>query len=130
MKTLDEVRELFTKDRFATENGAIIEEIGDYYAKCSLIITPAHCNAMGAVMGGVPFMLADFAFAVAANWQEMRTVSIDSHIAFVGAAKGQKLIAEARCLKNGHTTCYYTVEVKDDLGTVVAEVAITGFHKR
>ena len=33
MKTLQEVRELFTKDRFATENGAIIEEIGDYYAK-------------------------------------------------------------------------------------------------
>lgn len=130
MKTLDEVRELFRQDRFATVNGATIEEIGDNYAKCCLTITPDHQNAMGAVMGGVPFMLADFTFAVAANWQQMRTVSIDSHIAFVGTAKGRQLIAEARCLKNGQTACFYAVDVKDEHGNIVAEVGITGFHKQ
>ena len=36
MKTLEEVREVFADDRFATENGAVIEEIGDGYAKCSV----------------------------------------------------------------------------------------------
>ena len=65
-KTLNEVRKFFENDKFATENGAVIDEIGDYTATCSLKITDSHRNAMGAVMGGVYFMLADFAFAVAA----------------------------------------------------------------
>ena len=56
MKTLEEVRKVFEGDRFATENGAVIEEIGDHSATCSLIITDSHRNAMGAVMGGTYFM--------------------------------------------------------------------------
>ena len=32
-KTLEEVRKIFAGDRFATENGAVIEEIGELYAK-------------------------------------------------------------------------------------------------
>ena len=70
-KTLEEVRCIFESDRFATENGAVIDEIGDHSATCSLVITDSHRNAMGAVMGGTYFMLADFAFAVAANWEKM-----------------------------------------------------------
>ena len=69
-KTLEGVRKIFEADRFATENGAVIEEIGEHSAICSLDITESHCNAMGAVMGGTYFMLADFAFAVAANWEK------------------------------------------------------------
>ena len=62
---------MFEKDRFATDNGAVIDEVDDHYAKCSLKIEDRHRNAMGAVMGGVYFTLADFALAVASNWQEM-----------------------------------------------------------
>ena len=54
-KSLEEVRTIFADDRFATENGAMIEAIGDKYAKCSVTITDSHRNAMGAVMGGVYF---------------------------------------------------------------------------
>ena len=32
MKTLQEVRNIFENDRFATENGAVIEEIGNHSA--------------------------------------------------------------------------------------------------
>ena len=46
-KTLEEVRKIFEADRFATENGAVIEEIGEHSAICSLDITESHCNAMG-----------------------------------------------------------------------------------
>jgi len=38
-------------------------------AICSLTLEAKHKNALGAVMGGVYFTLADFAFAVASNWQ-------------------------------------------------------------
>ena len=60
MTKLEEARLFFAKDRFATENGAVIDEIGEHYAICSMEITPHHQNAAGRVMGGAVFMLADF----------------------------------------------------------------------
>ena len=129
-KTLEEVRKLFAGDRFATENGAVIEEIGDHSATCSLVITDSHRNAMGAVMGGTYFMLADFAFAVAANWERMGCVSLRSDISFLGAAKGKKLTAKAICIKDGRTTACYRVDVTDELGNLAATMTATGCHIR
>lgn len=129
MNEIEKVRKIFENDRYATENGAIIEEIGDHYAKCSLELNSRHKNAMGAVMGGVPFTLADFAFAVASNWQKPGTVSLSSNIAFLGTAKGSKLIAEAACVKDGRSTCYYRIDVCDEMGNQVAAVTTTGYHK-
>ena len=127
MKTLEEVRKIFEDDRFATENGAVIDEIGERRATCSLLITNSHRNAMGAIMGGVYFMLADFAFAVAANWEKMGCVSIHSDISFLSAAKGKKLLAKAMCVKDGKTTVCYRVDVTDDLGNPTAVVTVTGY---
>ena len=127
-KTLEQVRNIFQGDRFATENGAVIEQIGDHSATCSLIITDSHRNAMGAVMGGTYFMLADFAFAVAANWEKMGCVSLRSDISFLGPAKGKKLIAKATCLKDGKTTACYRVDVTDELGNLAATMTATGYH--
>ena len=127
-KTLEEVRSIFKGDRFATENGAIIEQIGEHSATCSLVITDSHRNAMGAVMGGTYFMLADFAFAVAANWEKMGCVSLRSDISFLGAAKGNKLIAKAVCIKDGKTTACYRVDVTDQFGNLAATMTATGYH--
>lgn len=127
MKPSEEVKKMFEQDRFATDNGAYIEEVDDHYAKCSLNIEDRHKNAMGAVMGGVYFTLADFALAVATNWQEMGSVSLDSQITYLSRAKGTKLTAEAVCVKNGRTTSYYRIDVKDDLGNLTAAVTATSF---
>lgn len=127
-KTLTQVQKLFEGDRFATENGAVIEQIGDRSAICSLVITPSHRNAMGAVMGGTYFMLADFAFAVAANWQKIGWVSLHSDISFLSAAKGEKLIAKAVCVKDGKSTACYRIDVTDDLGNLTATVTTTGYR--
>ena len=130
MSDIEKVRELFAKDHFATENGMVIDEIGDHYAKCSVEIKSRHLNAMGGVMGGVHYTLADFAFAVASNWQEPGTVGLSNTISYVGPVKGTKLIAEARLVKNGRSTCCYNVEIRDDLGNITATVQCVGFHKR
>lgn len=124
---LEKVRRIFEADRFATENGAVIDAIGDHSATCSLVLTDSHRNAMGAVMGGTYFMLADFAFAVAANWQKMGCVSLRSDISFLSAAKGNKLFAKAVCVKQGKTACY-RVDVTDDLDNLTATVTVTGYH--
>ena len=126
--TLEDVRSKFADDRFATENGAVIEEIGDHTATCSLNITDSHRNAMGAVMGGTYFMLADFTFAVAANAEKMGCVTLHADISFLGTAKGNKLIAKASCVKDGKTTVCYRVDVMDELGNLTSTVTITGFR--
>ena len=65
MFTLEEAREYFSQDRYATEvTGAVIEEVGEGYARVSCKLTSCHLNARGFVMGGVMFTLADFAFVV------------------------------------------------------------------
>ena len=113
---LNETREFFKADRFAVEAaGAVIED----------------AREAGAVMGGAIFTLADFAFAVAANCGGGAiTVSLNSQITYLSGAKGVKLIAEANCVRQGKTTCYYRVTVSDELGTQVAEVVTTGYTVR
>lgn len=128
MSNIEEIREFFSKDRFAALSGIYIEEVGDGYAKCSLKITEDHKNAMGALMGGVTCTLADFAFAVAANHEKTGTVSLNTNISFLSSAKGEMLFAEAKKYKDGRTTCYYTIDVFDEKGTKVANAVTTGFH--
>lgn len=128
MKTIEEIRKFFEGDRFATENGAVIDAVGDHSAICSLEIKDSHRNAMGVVMGGTYFMLADFAFAVAANHEKVGCVSLQSDISFLCPAKGKKLFAKATCIKEGKTTACYRVEVTDDLGNLTAAVTVTGYH--
>ena len=127
MKPSEEIVRFFEKDRFAAETGAVIDEIDDRYARCSLTLEAKHKNALGAVMGGVYFTLADFAFAAASNWQGDTMVSLNSQIAYLGAAKGNMLIAEAVCLKDGRTTAYYEIRIKDELGNTAAVVSTTGY---
>lgn len=127
---LKEVRERFANDRFATGNGAVIEEIGDGYARVSMEIDERHYNAAGGVMGGVIFTLADFAFAVAANWQGNLVVSQTSQITYLGKVKGKRIIAVSKQIKDGRTMCYYEIEVTDELESQVAHVTSSGFHVR
>ncbi len=126
--TLEEVRKKFEADRFAVENGAVIEEFGEKTAICSLQITPFHINAMGAVMGAVYFMLADFTFAVASNHKNSGWVTLHSDISFLTAAKGSKLIAKAVCVREGKTTSLYRIDITDELGTFTAAATITGYR--
>lgn len=128
MENIEEVREYFKGDKFATDAGMVIDEIGDHSSVCSVVLDGRHCNAMGNVMGGVHYTLADFAFAVASNWQKTGVVGINNSIAYLSPVKGKKLIARATLIKDGRSTCVYSVDITDDLGTKVANVQCMGFH--
>ena len=124
---LKKAREFFGKDIDASKTTGIqIDDVGDHYAKCSLKITDAHKNAYGGVMGGVIFTLADYTFAVASNFNTVQTVSTTSQINFTGMAKGGMLISESKLIKDGRTTCLYSIDICDELGTKVAFVTVTG----
>ena len=129
MSEIEKVREIFKNDRFATEMGAQIDEIGDHSAKVSLIINEHHKNAMGGVMGGVYFTLADFAFAVASNWQNPGVVGVNVDALFIGVPKSEKIFAQATLVKDGRTICTYKVDVTDENGDPVAVMQCMGFRK-
>ncbi|WP_028519242.1 PaaI family thioesterase [Ruminococcus flavefaciens] len=128
-ETLERVRETFRGDRFATEMGAVIDELGDHYSKCSLVLNEHHRNAVGGIMGGVYFTLADFAFAVASNWQQAGVVGLNCDASFIGVPKTERIIAEAKLIKDGRTICCYNVDIRDELGNSVAAVQCVGFRK-
>ncbi|RAP52062.1 MAG: phenylacetic acid degradation protein [Methanosphaera sp. rholeuAM270] len=126
-KTLQEAREHFKEDKFATTMGAKIEELTDEYAICALTINDSHRNAYGGVMGGVIFTLADFAFAVLSNHIHSLTVAQSVNMVYLNAPKGDKLIAKATCRKTGRTTSIINVDISDETGRDVAQFTGTGF---
>ena len=125
--TLSEAAEYFTGDRFATENGMAVTGIGEDWASCELTLTDRHKNANGGIMGGVMFTLADFAFAVCVNQIHRPTVAQQVSINYLNAPKGTKLIATARCKKNGRSSAVVNVDVTDDTGRDIAQFVGTGF---
>ena len=125
--TLDEAREFFKNDKFATNAGMQIDDYCEDGAICSVVLTDDHKNAYGGVMGGAIFTLADLAFAVTANNIHSLSVASQVSINYLSAPKGSKLIAKAKCIKDGKTTSVITVNISDDTGRDVALFTGTAF---
>ena len=126
-ESIEEAREFFYKDKFAVNTGVTLDSLTEDEAVCSLDVTDEHRNAYGGVMGGVIFTLADFAFAVLSNQIHQLTVAQQVSINYLSAPKGDKLIAEAYCRKNGRNSSIIIVNVSDDIGRDVAQFVGTGF---
>ena len=117
------------RDRFAIKTtGVHVDFVEVDHAICSLEIGPQHLNGFGNVQGGAIFTLADYAFGCAANEDVENCVTLASNISFMRPAKGPKIIAEARCVKNGRTICFYEVTVTDAEGRTVACAQTSGFR--
>ena len=128
MSDLEEARELFQKDRYATEaTGIEILEAKPGYAKCALRLDERHKNALGHVMGGVFFTMADYAFAIASNFHQSPTVTQTSQIVFLSPVKGSVLYAETEKIRGGRKTCFYKITITDDTGAQNAYITTTGF---
>ena len=126
-KSIEEAREFFKDDKFATNMGIRIDELNDDCCQCSLELNDGHKNAVGGVMGGVMFTLADFSFAVLSNQLHSPTVAQQVSVNYLSAPKGEKLIARARCKKNGRSSSIINVDVVDDTGRDIVQFIGTGF---
>lgn len=129
MKTLDEIKDVFIKDRFAmVTTGIDIIQADEECVRCCLKIDDRHLNAAGHVMGGAIFTLADFTFAVASNIADVSTVTLSSSISYLSSPKGSVLYSRSRILKDGSRACFYEIEITDDLGARIALVSTTGLR--
>jgi acyl-CoA thioesterase len=128
--SIDDARAFFAGDRFATENGMTLEELDESHAVTSVTIDARHRNALGGVMGGAIFTLADLAFAALTNDRERAVVAQQVSVNYLAAPKGGRLVATARYKKDGRSSCVVNVDVVDGEGREIAQFVGTGFKLR
>lgn len=124
---IEKIREFFKDDTYATFLGITIDEVEQDKTVCSMTLTENHHNVKNGAHGGVIYSLADFTFAVASNSRGKLTVTLDSHINYLTVAKGKKLIATAKMVNQTRHTSHFAVEVKDELGNLVAVADFNGY---
>ena len=125
---LEEAKSIFYGDKYASQvTGVEILDADVGYSKVALKLDERHMNAVGQVMGGVYFTIADYAFAIASNFKQNPTVTQTSQIAFLAPVKGDTIFAEAMKIRAGRTTCFYKIIITDSTGEQIAYVTTTGF---
>lgn len=128
MNNTEKAKEIFGNDVYASQlTGIEILEAKAGYARCALKIEDKHKNALGQVMGGVFFVMADFAFAIASNFEQSPTVTQTSQIVYLSSVKGSTLYATTEKIRSGHSTCFYKISITDDTGALCAYVTTSGF---
>ena len=126
-KDLDDAKEYFKGEKFATSSGMHIDELGDDYAICSVTLEERHQNANGGIMGGAIFTLADLAFAAVVNNIHRPTVAQQISINFLNVPKGKTMIARAELKKDGRSTTVANVDVYDEENRPIAQFTGLGF---
>ena len=100
---------LSQNDRFAANNGCVLKEVREGYARAELVVTSEHLNAGGVCQGGAYFTLADIALAAVMNSRGTLTFGIENNIVFLHSAKvGDTLVAEAITNQQGELCCVVT----------------------
>ncbi|MBQ7831385.1 MAG: PaaI family thioesterase [Clostridia bacterium] len=123
------VKAYFKKDAFVEGMGAEVVELNANRAIVRAKITPAHYNANGCAQGGMLYTLADFAFALHANYLHPATVTQMGSISYLKAAYTDEVTATAtEKARSGHNTVSEVV-LRDKAENVVCICTFNGFVK-
>lgn len=131
MASLEEIKQFFDGDKYATEaSGIVIEKAEKGHSVVTLEPDGRHLNAVGALMGAVYYTMADFAFAVAENCvfdSDTVTVTQSAQMNFLRAWRGGKITCTADIVKDGRFVCLYEVKAFDQEGKELALIIVNGF---
>jgi acyl-CoA thioesterase len=115
------VTHMMENDYFSQWMGVEVLEVKVGYSKIKMTIRKEMVNGFGIVHGGIPFSLADSAFAFACNNRNNLSVALDVTITFTKAVNvGDVLIAEAKEFHNGRSTGVYLITVTNQKDEQVA----------
>ena len=115
------VDKMMDHDAFSQWMGVEVLDIKEGYSKIKMTIREEMVNGFGIVHGGLPFSLADSAFAFACNNRNNLSVALDVTITFTKAVNvGDELTAEAKEVHNGRSTGVYLITVTNQKNEQVA----------
>ena len=113
---------------FVSHLKILTEALGQGTATLSMPIEPHLTNSLGTAHGGVIMSLLDVALCTAARTlhpESVGVITIDLTTSFIDGAKGKKLIAEARVLRDGRSMSFVEAEAKNEDGSLVAKAIAT-----
>lgn len=117
----DVVNHMMENDAFSKWLGIEVLEIKEGYSRIKMIVRKEMANGFGIIHGGIPFSLADSAFAFACNNRNVLSVALDTSINFIKPVHiGDELVAEAKELHNGSSTGLYQIHITNQKNHVVA----------
>src|ERR1051325_2033619 len=117
----DVVSHMMENDFFSQWMGVEVLEVKEGYSRIRMTIRQEMVNGFGIVHGGLPFSLADSAFAFACNNRNNLSVALDVTITFTKAVHvGDLLTAEAKEIHNGKSTGVYLITVSNQRNEPVA----------
>ena len=117
----DVVTHMMENDFFSQWMGVEVEEIREGYSRIHMKVRQEMVNGFGIVHGGIPFSLADSAFAFACNNRNNLSVALDVTITFTKAVNvGDVLTAETEEIHNGRSTGVYLIHVTNQRNEQVA----------
>ena len=117
MKSL---KEFLQGDEFVRHCGIELVSVAPGHAVTRLRVQPHHLNAIGIAQGGAIFTLADYAFAAASNSHGTVAVGVNVSITYLKSVKTGVLTAEAREVALNPKLASYTVNVTDEVGSLIA----------
>src|SRR4029079_6367741 len=115
------VAHMMENDFFSQWMGVEVLEVKEGYSRIKMTIRKEMVNGFGIIHGGLPFSLADSAFAFACNNRNNLSVALDVTITFTKAVNiGDVLTAEAKEVHNGRSTGVYLITVINQQNEQVA----------
>ncbi len=115
------VSHMMNNDFFSQWLGIEVLEIKEGYSKVKMTVRKEMVNGFGIVHGGIPFSLADSAFAFACNNRNNLSVALDTSINFVKSVHvDDVLTAEAKEIHNGRSTGLYHISIINQNNQLVA----------
>ena len=127
--TIEKMRRFFEKDGYVKLSGIEIVNVTAEKAVVHAKIGKEHLNCNGNVQGGMLYTVADFAFAVLANYLHPMTVTQCGHINYIRAATTLSITATAtETVRSGHN-CISEVVIRDDKDEIVCVCNFNGFVK-
>ena len=109
---------------FIAHLGLVTEALGEGSARLWMPLPRHFTNSLGTAHGGVIMSLLDVALCTAARTlhpESVGVVTIDMSTSFIGGGKGDRLVAEARVLKDGRSMTFVEAEAKNADGSLVAK---------
>lgn len=129
MDALEIVKEKFKNDKFAQNNGCVLDELTKDAVKMHMKLKPEMNNFYGRPHGGAIYGLADVAFSIIGNNQNNISVALDCLINYHNSPEsGQTLYVEGKLntQSNKIATFFFTIYTKKDgLDTKVATMMST-----
>jgi acyl-CoA thioesterase len=115
------VNHMMENDFFSQWMGVEVLDVKEGYSKIKMTIRKEMVNGFGIVHGGIPFSLADSAFAFACNNRNNLSVALDVTISFMKAVNiNDVLTAEAKEIHSGRSTGVYLIDITNQKNEQVA----------